>query len=307
MLVDYLFLVAIGLDWLILALVLFGGKAFLSPSNESRKNFFKKSAFKILLSLLVLVFVIKILVIFIFGYSFKQLIVPESGSASFLIFILIQLLFAFFFLILGLHLFVKDGFKDEYSALWTKRISLLLVLTLFADFLVSLGSYLYLLITILPGDLKVGNLAVAYRALSANQYWLALGLILSLIVYFIFYLALKHQDSATTVTGMTISYLVMLLFSAFMIYSYYPLIAPDSRYLINDFILYLAIVLWFIILGVGVSSLLIIVMMYRKRKYLKNDFYFRYLLIRLSSFNAVAVVGFSVITFIPTLFFIFHR
>ena len=307
MLFDYLFLTAIGLDWLILGLVVFGGKALSSPLSESGKNFFRNSLFTIVLLFLLFIFIIKIFLVIVVGLPLKNFIASDMVSTSFFLFVFFQLLFAFVFLIFGMLLFVKNGFKDDFQPVWSKHIFSALVFSLLVDFFTGLALYFRLLEQVFPAGLKHGHLSLAYQPFSTTHYWLALGLILSLIVYFIFYLAVKYRNSANTVTGMTLSYWIVLMFAGLLVYYYHSLIAPDARFLMNNFALYLAMVIWATVLGLGIGSLFLMILFFRKRKLLKNDFYFRYILMRLGGFHAVAVVGFSIITLIPIVFFTLYR
>ena len=307
MLFDYLFLTAIGLDWLILGLVIFAGKALLTPFPDTGKNLFKKSFFSIVLFFLVLLFLVKVSLVTAIGWPLKNFIASVALANSLLIFVLLQLLFAFVFLVLGMLLFGKSGFTEEFQPIWTKRISLVLIITLFVDFFTGLGLYLWVIKSLFQTDLVEGSLAVAYQPLSASHYWLALGLILALVVYFIFYLALKHRNSAATVTGMSLAYLIVLLFVGLLGYYSRTFIAPDARFPVNNFALYLTTVLWLTILFLGLGSLLSIILFFRKRKFLKNEFYFRYILIRLGGFHAVNVVGISIISLLPIVFFTLYR
>ena len=307
MLFDYLFLTAIGLDWLILGLVVFGSKALLNPLPETGKNIFRKSFTGIVLVFLLFLFIVKISFVILIGLPLKNLIAPAPFSRFVLFFALIQLLFAFTLLILSMLILVKSGLNDEFQPVWSKRISYGLIVSLFADFLLVVSFYFWFIKSLFQTDLIAGSLALVYQPIAATHYWLALGLILALIVYFIFYLALKHRNSATTITGMSLSYLIILLFAGLLAYYCRSLIAPNARYLINGFSLYLVFILWISILFLGIASLLLILIIYRKRKFLKNEFYFRYILIRLGGFHAVNVVGLSVISLVPIVFFTLYR
>ncbi len=307
MLFDYLFLTAIGLDWLILGLVIFGNKALAAPLPENRKNFFTKSLFNILLFLLFFLCLLKILFLFSIGFQLKGAVVPENIGNSILYFIAFQLFFSFIFFVLALLLYVKDGFDDDFRPIWVRRIAHSLIFSLLVDFILGLGLYLWMLFSILPANFKYVNLPLGYRPLTVASYWLALGLILAVVTYFIFYLAVRHNRSSTTVTGMSLSYLLVLFFAGLLIRSYSVLIAPDARFLFNNFTLFTVILLWAMVLFFGLSGIVLIITFFRWRSYLKNDFYFRYMLIRLGSFHAVSVVGFSLITLVPIVFFAWYK
>ncbi len=307
MLFDYLFLTALGLDWLILGLVVFGSKPLYSSLPENGKNRFGKSIFFSLLFLLLLLSFLKILFLFLIGFQLKHSLVSVAVSISILLFVFFQLVFAFIFLVLSMMFYAKDGFIDDFRNAWIKRISIFLTGALFADFFLGLIFYVNMLMRLMPGNLRYHDLTLLYHPLAPKHYWLALGLVLALVTYFIFFRAVKHRHSSTTVWGMGISYLVVLGMSGLLIQAYLNKIIPDARFVINDFTLYATLLLGTAVLFSGISGIFLIVLFFRRRSYLKNDFYFRYILIRLAGFHAVSVFGFSLITLVPAIFFTWYQ
>ncbi len=307
MLFDYLFFIASIFNWLLLGLVIWGGKAIFSLNTDHEKKLLKKSLSNIVLFLVLLIILLKVVTLIRSGISLNHFIVSYPVSLSFFVFILYQLFAVFVLLFFAMLLSVRFGFKSEVQNYWVAKIMRYFILFLFFDFFIGLLTYQWFIFRLLSENIKEGTLVITSPSLSVKQLWLAVGLGLSLIVYFIFYITSRHRKSTVTVTGISVSYLIVLLFSFLLLNNQLPIWAPDIRFILNDSLLYLAVIGGISVLFLGIGSMLFLLLIYKKRNTLKNKFYFDYLSMHVGSFHAVCVAGLSLITFVPTLFLLWYR
>lgn len=306
MLFDYIFLTFIGLDWFILTFLIFGEKALIHSTAPQGKQSARSWLFKTVIVSLILIFIVKIALAVAVIYPLQHKIVSSGQSWSLLVFVGWQFLFAFIVVFFSVLLFIKDGFEESYVHIWLKKTMVILAFTLIVDFLGSSISYFFLLRKLLAIQIENGVLPLNLFEINPNNYWFVLGLILSAVVYSIFYFSLKHKINKYVFKGFTFSYLIVLCFSFLVVGLYDPLLAPGIGYLWNDFYFYLTVLIWAALIITGIGCLGFLWLLSANRKHLINQFYYQYLLIHISHVHAISVLGVTGITLVPVLFFLYY-
>jgi len=305
LLFDYIFLAIMVLDWLILALLVFGRKTLVDLPADQKKTFLQNFTLKSLSSTVFLIFLLKIILIVFFAQTLNGKMVLFPLSLQIVIFVGWQLIFAFAFLFLALMLVFRESFSDSYQKAWSKKIFTGLFFLTVWDLIGEVTLYLLTLTRLMVAPLNSARLTVALTPVH-GMYWLSGGLLLALILYFIFYFRIRQKVGLPAVRGFSIAYFLVLSIIILIFRICHPLIFPSIAHILNDFYLYLALIIWLSILLSGLGIYGLMMMFYRNRNRLKSRFYFQYLVYHLTSLHAYSLLGLTVITAIPIVFFIYY-
>ncbi len=303
---DYFFLSGIALDWLILALVIFARKFILPSSGSGKKNRLFLWVYRLFFVLLILAFLVKSAFSVMLVLPAHQKILSSQQALFLFVYLTWQILSAVLFLFFGALLLLKDGFEETYQPIWVKKTFTQMIAFLLLDLLLSAAGYFSLLRNLLEHEIRNGSLRVFLASGDKSVYWMLLGLILSSIVYFIFYASLKQKIKKQVVTGFLITYVLVLGFSVAILMGYRAAILPRLIYLWNHHLLALTFLGWTIILLTGMSCLLLMEILVSKRDKFKNALFYQYLFLRLSNLQALSVFGMIITALVPVIFFLYY-
>lgn len=303
---DYFFLSGIALDWLILALVIFARKFILPSSFSGKKKRLFLWGYRLFFIFLILAFLVKIAFSVTLVLPTHQKILSSQQALFLFGYLTWQVLSAVLFLFFGAVLLLKDGFEEAYEAIWLKKSFSLMIAFLLLDLLLGAAGYFLLLRNLLEHEIQNGSLPVFVASGDKSVYWMLLGLILSSIVYFIFYASLKQKIKKQVVAGFSIAYVLVLGFSMATLMGYRAAILPQLRYLWNHYLLALTFLGWIIILLTGISCLVLMEILVSKRNKFKNALFYQYLFLRLSNLQALSVFGMIITAFVPVIFFLYY-
>ncbi len=303
---DYFFLSGIALDWLILALVIFARKFILPSSFSGKKKRLFLWVYRLFFIFLILAFLVKIVFSVTLVLPTHQKILSSQQALFLFGYLTWQVLSAVLFLFFGAVLLLKDGFEEAYEAIWLKKSFSLMIVFLLLDLLLDAAGYFLLLRNLLEHEIQNGSLRVFVASGDKSVYWMLLGLILSSIVYFIFYASLKQKIKKQVVAGFSIAYVLVLGFSMATLMGYRAAILPQLKYLWNHYLLALTFLGWIIILLTGISCLVLMEILVSKRNKFKNALFYQYLFLRLSNLQALSVFGMIITAFVPVIFFLYY-
>jgi hypothetical protein len=303
---DYFFLSGIALDWLILALVIFARKFILPSSFSGKKKRFFLWIYRVFFILLILAFLVKIAFAATLAFPAHHKILSAHQALFLLLYLIWQILSATLILFFGGLLLLKDGFETGYESIWLEKTFFAMILFLLLDLFLSTVGYFLLLRSLLEHEMQSGSLRTLAVSGQSSSNWMILGLILSAIVYFIFYASLKRKIKKQVVAGFSVAYLLVLGFSIASLWAYRSAISPQLKYLWNHYLLSWAFLGWGIILFTGIFCLILMEILVSKRGKFKNALFYQYLFLRLGNLQALSVFGMILTTFVPVIFFLYY-